>query len=275
MLGRRKQFGECARTLLTSWLRSMALLAACVLVASAATAQSEDLINPDRPGIADGSTTIRRGVVQIEAGVERDDQRSGGVDQRILSTPALLRYGITDALEIRFEGTGYHRITSTGETSTGWAPASVGMKVHLQEQDAKRHRPSLGVIARLFVPSGSGEFRSGTATGDVRLAADLDLTEHWSVNPNAGIAFTEGNGRFTAALAALTIQYNFTPKLNAFVDGGMQAPEERRGRSSLILDTGTAWLVGRDVQIDASVGWGAHGTTPPRLFWAAGVSRRF
>ncbi len=253
--------------------RSVAFVAGILFAAVAA--RSQDLINPDRPGIADGSTTIRRGAVQIEAGIERDDQRSLGVEQRILSTPALLRVGITDALELRFESTGYHRLTSAGETSTGWAPASVGLKVHLQDEDANLHRPSLGIIARLFVPSGSGELHSGEATGDLRLAADLDLTDHWSINPNVGIAFTEGGGRFTAALAALTIQYSFTPRLNAFVDGGMQAPEERSGTSSLLLDTGAAYIVGRNLQLDASMGWGAHGNTPPRLFWAAGVSRRF
>jgi hypothetical protein len=255
--------------------RSMALAVGILLAAVAAHSQGQDLINPDRPGIADGSTTIRRGAVQIEAGVERDDQLSGGVEQRILSTPALLRVGITDALELRFEGTGYRRLTSPEEASSGWAPVSVGLKVHLQEEDANRHRPSLGIIARLFVPSGTGGFHSAEATGDLRLAADLDLTGHWSINPNAGIAFTEDNGRFTAALAALTIQYTFTPRLNAFVDGGMQAPETRGGTSSLLLDTGAAYIVGRNLQIDASIGWGAHGTTPPRLFWAAGVSRRY
>jgi Putative MetA-pathway of phenol degradation len=259
----------------TTFIRILAICCVAALSAMTAVAQNDDPINPDRPGIADGSTTLRRGRVQIEAGVERDDASSGGVARRSLSTPALLRYGLTDALELRVEGTGYRRVTSDGATSAGWAPGSIGLKTHLLEEDAKQHRPSLGIITRLFVPSGSGEFRSRRATGDIRLAADLDITERWAVNPNIGVDFDYDDGRFTAALAALTVQYNFTPRLNAFADGGMQAPEQRGGTSSVLLDTGVAWIVGRNTQIDGSVGWGAHGTTPPRVFWSAGVSHRF
>lgn len=260
---------------MTPSLRILAICGVAALSAMTAVAQDDDPMNPDRPGIADGSTTLRQGRVQIEAGAERDDASSGGVARRSLSTPALLRYGLTDALELRVESNGYRRVTSAGAVSAGWAPGSVGFKAHLLEADASQRRPSLGIIARLFVPSGSGEFRGRHATGDIRLAADLDITERWAVNPNIGVDFDDGEGRFTAALAALTVQCNFTPRLNAFVDGGMQSPEQRGGASSLLVDSGVAWIVGRDTQIDGSVGWGAHGATPPRLFWSAGVSRRF
>jgi Putative MetA-pathway of phenol degradation len=252
-----------------SWKSAGTALLA-LAIAGTAFAQGEDLISADRPGIADSSTTIRRGAWQIEAGLERDDQTA----ERTLSTPALVRYGLSDAFELRLEGSGYQRVTAA-TSSSGWAPVSIGAKLHIMEEDAQRRRPSVGLIARVFVPSGSGEFRSTTATADLRLAADLDLNEHWSVNPNAGIRFDDDNGRFTAALAALTVQYNVSPRLNGFVDGGMQTPERRGGTSSLLVDAGVAWIVGRSTQLDASIGWGAHGETPPRVFWSAGLSRRF
>lgn len=258
----------------TAWHPLLVMAALALLSARPGAAQSEDLINADRPGIADSSTTVRRGTVQVEAGVERDDATADGVAQHTLSTPALVRYGLSDAFELRVEGNGYQRVAGS-DRSSGWAPASVGAKVHLMSEDAPHHRPSLGVIARLFVPSGSGDSRSRTFTGDVRLAADLDLSERWAVNPNLGLRFDDANGRFTAALAALTIQYNFSPRLNIFVDGGMQAPEQRHGTSSVLLDSGVAWIVGSSTQLDAAIGWGAHGETPPRIFWSAGLSRRF
>lgn len=241
------------------------------MVASVALAAraDDDLINADRPGIADGSMTIRRGVFQVEAGVERDDLPDA---TRAIFTPALLRYGLSDRVELRAEGNGYMRQAA----DSGWAPASIGTKVHFVDEDAPHHRPSLGVIARVFVPSGSGAFRSSTTNVDLRLAADLDLNEQWSINPNLGVrSQDDGDGRFTALLAAVTIQHNFSPRLNAFVDGGLQAPEERHGTSSLLLDAGAAWIIGNDTQLDTSIGWGAHGATPPRVFWSAGVSRRF
>ncbi len=128
-------------------------LTACVLlffVASAALAQ--DLINPDRPGIADGSSVVGRGIFQIEAGLERDH----GSDGRSLATPLLLRYGVSKELEFRVEGNGY--IHADG--ANGFAPLSIGAKYHFADA------PSLGVIARLFVPSGTGAQRTHATNGE-------------------------------------------------------------------------------------------------------------
>src|SRR5258706_5219625 len=90
-------------------------LTACVLlffVASAALAQ--DLINPDRPGIADGSSVVGRGIFQIEAGLERDH----GSDGRSLPTPLLLRFGVSKELEFCREGDGYIH----ADAANGFAP---------------------------------------------------------------------------------------------------------------------------------------------------------
>src|ERR1051326_2205415 len=228
-----------------------------VLVAVPATADDQS-INADRPGIADGSMTVGKGAFQIETGAERDDASH----ERDLSTPTLLRYGLANDFELRVESEGYQRILDDG---SGWAPVSIGFKSHFLEPDKAKHRPSLGIIGRVFVPSGSGEFRSHHTTGDLRLAADLDLDDQWSVTPNAGVEFDD---QHTAALAAMTIQYNITQRLNVFVDGGYQSKP-----SSLLLDAGAAWIINPRTQLDFSIGWGAHGGDTPNVFWSAGISR--
>ncbi len=233
-------------------------LAAAVLV-SVLPLLGQDTINPDRPGIADGSATVDRGTFQIEAGGERDDDAA----TRVLVTPLLLRYGLTKDLELRVETLGYGRVLGFGED--GWSPLSGGLKWHFADEDPKTHRPSLGVIARVFPRSGSGVFKSDTTVGDVRLAADLTLNDKWSLNPNIGAAFGDGS---TSGLAALTAQYNLTDKANVFIDGGY-------ADSALLLDVGGALIVGRNLQLDASIGWRAHGMNAPNVFVAAGISRRF
>jgi len=165
------------------------------------------------------------------------------------------------------EGNGYVHDAASG---SGFAPVSLGAKYHFADT------PSLGVIARVFVPSGTGAQRSHSTTGDVRLAADVNLGEKWALNPNIGVVSQDdGDGRFTAGLAALTVQYNFSDRTNVFVDGAAQTPESRGGKTSLIFDTGAAWIIGRDTQFDVAAGWGARGQTPPNVFLAAGISRRF
>jgi hypothetical protein len=237
-----------------------------LLSGQAALAQTQvpqaDLINPDRPGLADGSAVVGPGIFQIEAGLERDHDAGG----RSLATPLLLRYGINKDFEVRLEGNGYVH----ADGGSGFAPLSVGAKYHF------RDAPSLGIIARLFPPTGTGAQRSHATTGDVRLAADINLGEKWALNPNIGVASQDdGAGRFTAALAAVTLQYNISDRANVFIDGALQSPEERGGGASLVFDAGTAWIVGSNTQFDISAGWRASGSTAPNVFVAAGISRRF
>jgi hypothetical protein len=241
-------------------LRSPAAFVLLLVIAASAFAQ--DAINADRPGIADSSGVVGRGVFQLEIGVEQDHERAGGIDQRTVDTPTLLRYGLTKALEVRLEGNGYERMRSCDggicETEHDWAPASIGAKYRFLDH------PSMAVIARAFV------LHASPSTGDVRLAADVDLDDEWSLNPNVGLALEDdGHGRRTTkGLAALTVTHNLSPAANVFVDGGLDG-------SQLLLDVGGAWIVGRDTQLDLSVGWGAHGEGAPNVFWSAGISRRF
>lgn len=242
----------------------MKTLLAFLLLASAAAlhAQDADLINADRPGLADSSGVVGRGIFQVEAGLERDHS-SDSID---LFTPLLLRYGVSKEVELRVEGNGH--VHSSG--ANGFAPLSIGAKVHFADS------PSLGVIARVFVPSGSGAQRSDTTNGDVRLAADLNIGERWAINPNIGLASVDdGDGRFTAGLAALTVQYSISDHANVFVDAALQSPESRGGTTALTVDAGAVRIIGSNTQLDVSVGWGAHGSAPPNVFWAAGISRRF
>jgi hypothetical protein len=204
----------------------IALLAAFVLIGVLPLRADDDLINPDRPGIADGSQTIARGTFQLETGIDRE--------KRDNSFPTLLRYGLSKNFEARLE------------SDNALTHPLLGFKVHFADM------PSLGVIVR------AGEHHEG----DVRLAADINLGEKWSLNPNVGM------NRDRGALAALTIQYNLTQRANVFIDGGYDT-------SQLQLDAGGAWIIGRDTQLDASVTWGARGAGVPNVIYSAGISRRF
>jgi hypothetical protein len=213
-------------------------------------AAAQELISADRPGIADSSTVVTPKTVQLEVGLERD------TNPDVTTTPLLVRYGLTKQLELRFETAGWAR----ADGHDGLAPASLGLKYHFLDQ------PSLGVIARVFPPTGSGIFKSHDTAADVRLAADKDLNEQWSVEGNLGVAHADHDN---FATAAATLQYNLSPKMNVFIDGGATSSP-----SSLLLDAGAAWIIGKDLQLDVSAGWGARGDVPDR-FVAAGIARRF
>ena len=241
------------------------------------------LINPDRPGIADGSTVIGPRRFQIEAGYQNEFRKDAGSTERRIFVPTLLRFGIDTRWEARIEGNGYTftRTTAPGADTThtdGLSPFSLGFKYHFQDQTAVGKRASLGTIFRLFPAMGSSSFKANHTTGDLRLVADWDFTPNFSLNPNIGFGvYEDGQGNtFSTAIIAATLNYfNRARTFNPFVDFGFQGPEERYGKSSLILDAGVAYIVGRTVQIDLSVGTGVLGRTAPHPFISFGLSKMF
>jgi hypothetical protein len=240
----------------------------------------DDLINPDRPGIADGSTVVGKGRLQVESGLQAEFRRNGDTRDHTFFIPTLVRIGIAKRWEARLEGSTFEHDTTLEpgvpiSHTSGLAPFSFGVKYHIEDSAGIR-KPSLGVIARLFPAWGSGDFRSHHVAADLRLAADWDFAPKLSLNPNIGVGRYEDNQSrtFTAGLFAVTLNYFPTKKLNPFVDMGLTAPEEHGGKSVVIFNGGVAYIIGRNLQLDASIGNGAHGRTPPRPFVAFGISFR-
>lgn len=267
--------------LLTTLAFGVLLQARLPACAQSPEASVDDYINSDRPGIADGSNVIGIGVFQVETGLYQEYHYGDGGYARTFNIPTLLRLGISGNLEIRVEGNTYINMyayaPALGSTrSEGIAPTSVGVKYHFMEADGWK-RPSLGIIFRLFPPSGSGGLGTAHTTSDLRFTADWDFAPQWSLNPNVGVALYEDNAQrtYAAGLFAMTLSYNPTPILGFFVDTGVQSPETRTGGTSVILDIGATYAIGRNLQFDVSVGWGVTGATSPDLFLSAGVSKRF
>lgn len=262
-------------------LTHASVLVISLLLMSTAFAQDDVYINPDRPGIADGSKVVGAGRFQIEAGIQKEFRGNGPVSDQRIFVPTLLRVGIDDQWEVRVESNTYtwQNVSdpeSGASQNRGTAPVSFGMKYQfLGSYDATQ--PSLGAIVRVFPVSGSRDFRSRHTTGDVRLAADWDFSTQWSLNPNVGFAAYEDdqNRLFTTGILAVTLNFNPSKTLNFFIDTGMQSRERKNGKSAAIFDAGVAYLPSRDIQLDFSVGAGTKGATPPRVFVSLGISKMF
>lgn len=238
--------------------------------------KDDDYIKSDRPGIADGSEIVGPRRFQIETGLTREVRRAGENPERKGFLPTLLRLGINDQWEARFESDVYARMLEPGgERTSAYAPASLGFKYHFMKSEGAR--PSLGAIVRIAPPSGSKTLQTRHTTGDVRLAADWELTRQWTLNPNIGLAIDEDDKgrRFSASLFAMTLAYKPEPPFEVFIDMGAQKPEAKGAGSAVMYDVGLAYVATRDLQLDVSLGARGTSSTPPRSFFAAGVSRRF
>lgn len=272
----------CALILITALAHAPRLSAQSPIARAPVPApDSTDFINADRPGIADGSRVIQPRQLQLEIGLQQEFRRTdGGARTTTTFVPLLIRLGISEQVEARVETNSLTSQRMNGSDSpatraTGYSPVSIGAKYQIYDSGGDNRR-SFGLIARVFPPTGSGDFHNDRYTGDVRLAADWDFAPKLSLNPNVGVARQQdGSGHsFTAALYAVTLTYSPSEKINPFIDMGAQAPEAPAGATSIIFDAGLAYIIGRDLQLDLSAGRGTHGATPPRPFVAIGISFR-
>jgi hypothetical protein len=223
------------------------------LAASPAFSQESEIV-ADRPGLADGSVTVGRGVAQLEAGVTREG------DEELLTIPLLLRYGLTDRIELRLESDTF----GIAEDDNDIAPVALGFKWRFRDGDVP-----LSIIANVQPPSGGGILRTSEFETEARLVSDIALANDFSLTPNVGVHFVEG-GEATAVFAA-SLEHPLGP-LGAFIDFESRIAD---GDTSMIIDGGFAWVVRPDTQLDLSAGVDVTGDQYPDWFIGVGYSRRF
>lgn len=257
------------------WLALSSLLLPLLLHPAHA---ADDTINPDRPDFVDSSDVVGRGHVQVETGFASERGTADGVRSRLSSTPVLLRFGVSDTFELRVETDGWLHQRTDGPGAamhtrdSGYADASLGVKWH--GLDAAGNAPSLGVILHADLDSGSAPFRGDGIRPSLHLAAEWDLPADMSLGVMPGLSWernAEGQ-RYTNALLGVVLDKSWGEHLRSFVEvSAPQIARARNGGSTMSFDTGVAYLLSRNCQVDAAVSHGLNRRTPD-LSWTMGVS---
>ena len=240
-----------------------------VLLATADASAQSDPINADRPGLADAAAVVGKGVFQIETGLQWELRET----EDDMFFPTLFRVGLTRRVEARVEGNTVSSSFLANRRRTGLAPISFGAKVGIILADDGKL--GVGVIGRVFPKWGTNGFGANHTVGDIRLAADWDISEHWSLNPNAGVAWSDGDVvSFATGIYAVTIGYAPRPAVSLFVDTSLQRREREGGSASTVWDGGVAYIPRQNWQFDVSAGARTRGQSAARVFVAIGCAYR-
>ncbi|MEO8382957.1 MAG: transporter [Acidobacteriota bacterium] len=226
-----------------------------MLSALAAPLRAQEAIAADRPGFADGSSIVGKGIFQVEVGANLDQG-----DDTVLSLPTLFRWGLSDALELRIESD----VLSLTGGDAEIAPLAAGFKWRFRDGEVP-----LSLLASVGLPSGEGSSRSEGFETEVRVVSDIDLGNGFSFTPNAGVAVAEG-GPFTAVVAATVGKE--VGAFGPFLDVELRAGD---GDPAMIVDGGVAWIVRNDTQLDVAGGASVLGDDSSDWFLTAGISHRF
>jgi hypothetical protein len=238
------------------------LLAACGLPL-AASAADDDTISTDRPDFVESSQVVGKGRLQLETSLQWERDRADGVTVRTLTTPALLRIGLSETTELRFETDGRTVAHAGGATEAGYADTSVGIKWHTADQAGAA--PSLGVLLHADLPSGSVALRGSGVRPSLRLAAEWELADGLSFGVMPGVATDndERGARRGYGIAAATLGKDLGERLHGFVElAAPRVARADRGGTQASFDTGVTWLLTKDIQLDAALTRGLNRRTP-------------
>jgi hypothetical protein len=262
----------------TNFLRHGAALLFGIAAVQAPAFAGDDAIVTDRPDFVESSNVVGKGRFQIETSVAVDRSNNALLRERTVSTPTLLRYGIGDTLELRLETDGRSVSRSQAmphgevEREAGYADAALGVKWHVA--DAQGSRPSLGLLLHADLPSGSRALRGHGVRPSLRVAAEWELPDDFSLGVMPGLARdTDDAGRhYVHGIFGIVLGKELTQSVRGFVE--IAAPHVARavhGGTQATFDVGAAWLLSDSLQLDSMLSRGLNRRTSD-LSWTVGLS---
>ena len=262
----------------------IAVLGAATLISCVARAQDAAL-EADRPGFTNGSGIVAPGRVIAENGIARTKPQGESAVTDLPET--LLRFGVSPALEAQVQLPSYFTVRGGG---SGAGDGLLGLKYKFYQSADGKTRAALA--PGFTVPLGNAQFGTPNIDPALNISADRQLGKRTKLAVNLVLNYASergaqgqnsgggggmggggmGGGRNFVVTPAASLGYSLSPKLSTYLDGYTSLPQ--RGASASVVDGGFAYLLNKNVQLDAEAGFGVGGAAPSN-FVGAGLSFRF
>jgi hypothetical protein len=234
------------------WKSLLAVAAAVYALGNLAHAK-EPLVT-DRPDFTESSSSVGKGVLQLESGFTFADLENG-TDLTAIGE-ILARWGIAERLELRFLLPTYARESGSGTSASGFLSTYVGLKYELAEGGGNGFIGGMeaALIAGTTVPTGTGDFESSNWEPVGVLSTSWELGSNAGIGTNIGLGRPAGDEqRFTTLWASVALGVGVTDDVSAFIELIGFNREEERGPNTLTFQTGLVYLFNPDLQLDARV----------------------
>lgn len=230
----------------------------------------------DRPDFTEASSTVGRGIAQLEVGYTYTYDDDGGATKSHSYPEPLLRYGILqDWLELRV-GWNYAVEDAGGMRTSGAEDLYLGFKVGLTPQDGIL--PEMAIIPQMTVPTGADAFTSDEALPGVNWIYGWEINDF--ISAAGSTQFNRARDEMTGATytewaQSGTLGYSLSDQLGAYTEwyallpsGADTAPVQH------YFNGGFTWLLNNDVQWDIRAGTGLNDASDD-YFVGTGLSIRF
>lgn len=236
-------------------------IALLISISAKGIAQEQDqrLSNPlvtDRPDATEASSTVGKGVLQLETGGLYETFEANNVKQESYTyNTMLIRYGLLDNLEFRVGWDFVEGVTSVNgnkldNVTSGFSPLLLGLKLDISEENGAM--PEIALIGHVFpVFSAGQDYRPETTGVDFRLSLSHTLSEKSSLGYNIGAQWGNDSPE-ASAIYTLAYGYSISDKFGFYAEVYGDFPED--SSANHFWDAGFTYLASNDLQFDAYVG---------------------
>lgn len=229
--------------------------AAVILWLWAAAAVAQD-INPDRPDLTTSAEVVPAGALQIETGLEYKLARvGGGPTERQLSVQAVLRLGLTSALEISLEGVPFVWLRAA-EDDSGSGDYMLGLKYRFHAPSPDGAGPSLALKPLVKLPTAREPIGSERIDFGALFLMTLGLPWGLSLDANAGVAAIgqrRPDGFIPQGIVSASLSWAVTERLSTITELFFTTKDERAGRDSLLTTVALMYRVTPRLAVDAGM----------------------
>lgn len=246
------------------------LLTAAVLATSTVARAEDEAICADRPGKATATCIVPKGAWQVETGlVDWSLQRTQGrTDTTLVLGDTVVKYGLSESTDIGIDLTPYVRTSShdhgISERADGMGDLSLQLKHRLTDDSspfqvtllpivtAPTANHSVGVGHWQFAMLVPIDYQIPRSTLSVAMTPEVDWV------PDA-----DGHGLHLAAAQVAALSWQSSDRLNLTAELWGQWDWDPTGTTrQASVDGSVAYLLSRQVQLDAGVNLGLNGHTP-------------
>lgn len=253
-------------------LQLIILIAVLPVVSKAQS--KDDEMETDRPSNTLTPEIVKKGRIQVEAGVRREHDVDEGMRHDTYFYPtALVKYGVSKKLEVRVtveEEVDYDYVPDKQRSAVGVEPIKLGLKYNLF--DEKGALPKTSVMARASIPKAASEdFKGDFVAPWFRLLMQNKLTDKLELSYNVGAQWKDDDvhGKL---FYSITPQLELSEKLKVFAEFYSKVSKENPASTG--ADGGFLFKVNKNLQLDISAGAGLSKAENDN-FVELGVSFRF
>lgn len=136
----------------------------------------------DRPDFTESSVVVPKGSVQLEAGITWA-QLGEYADHSFSGPEVLIRWAISQRIELRFGLPDYLEVREGGQKHTAWTDSSVGFKWELGKSTSPWN---FALIGMLTLPTGNVDLTANVIDPDAIFTVARDLSDRWSFGAQIG-----------------------------------------------------------------------------------------